>query len=131
MKPTPLFISHVGVPLCTQANGECTCMLQVEPHHFNSGGVVHGGVAYTLADTAMGAALLSGLLEEERCVTIDITMSYFRPVLSGTVECVAKVVNRGSSIASLEASVYAQGKVLVARASGNYAIVRARRPCET
>lgn len=125
MPDTPLFITHVGVHICEQRDGGCSCSLKVEPHHFNTGGIVHGGVAYTLADTAMGVALISCLPEGERCVTIDVSISYFKPVLTGILECAATVVNRGSSIANVEASIYAAG-VLVAKAAGNYAIVRSR-----
>ena len=126
MSQSPLlFIKHVGLELVEQGNGTSRWTLKVEPHHFNTAGVVHGGVAYTLADTAMGAAIIPGLAAGERCLTIDITTTYFKSVKGGVLECVAQVVNRGRSVASAECSVLADG-VVVARASGNYAIVRAR-----
>jgi acyl-CoA thioesterase len=114
-----------GLEIVEQGNGTCRCTLKVEPHHFNTAGVVHGGVAYTLADTAMGAAIIPGLAAGERCLTIDITTTYFKAVKGGVLECVARIVNRGRSVVSTECSVLADG-VVVARASGNYAIVQAR-----
>ena len=122
----PLFIHHLGLQLGERRDGMCTCTLQIEPHHCNTSGVVHGGVTYTLADTAMGAAVIPGLGPGERCVTIDITIAYFKPVTGGVLECAAHVVHRGGTIANVEASVYREG-VLVARASGNYAIVAPRQ----
>ena len=49
-------VHHTLVHICEQIDGGCNCSLKVEPHHFNTGGIVHGGVAYTLADTAMGSS---------------------------------------------------------------------------
>jgi len=65
--------------------------------------------------------VIPGLSDGERCVTI----TYFKPVLGGVLERVAQIVNRGKWVASIESSVLADG-VLIARASGNDAIVRPR-----
>jgi acyl-CoA thioesterase len=51
------FVEHVGVVIEEQRAGFSGCALAVAPHHFNTFGVVHGGVMFTLADTGMGAAL--------------------------------------------------------------------------
>jgi thioesterase superfamily protein len=41
--------------------------LEVEARHLNPDGTLHGGVIYSLADTAMGAALFSRLEPGEQC----------------------------------------------------------------
>lgn len=117
------FVEHVGIEITEQSDGSSTCVLAVAPHHFNSSGVVHGGAVFTLADTGMGAALIPGLQEGERCATIEIKINYFKPVVAGVLTCSTEVVNRGKSVAHLESSVYSAG-VLVARASGNFAIFK-------
>jgi acyl-CoA thioesterase len=58
------FVEHVGVVIEEQRAGFSRCALAVAPHHFNTLGVVHGGVMFTLADTGMGAALIPDLQEE-------------------------------------------------------------------
>jgi acyl-CoA thioesterase len=121
-KPRP-FVEHVGIDVTEQRDGFSTCVLSVAPHHFNSSGVVHGGAIFTLADTGMGAALIDGLQEGEWCATIDITINYLKPVLAGTLTCSTEVINRGKSVAHLESHVHSSG-VLVAKASGNYAIFK-------
>ena len=50
-------------------------------------------------------------------------MTYFKAVASGEVTCRTQLVNRGKRIAYLESSLH-QGDVLLARASGTYAIFR-------
>jgi len=51
------FVDHVGICIEEQRDGFSRCRLSIEDHHFNSASIVHGGVLFTLADTAMGAAL--------------------------------------------------------------------------
>jgi acyl-CoA thioesterase len=65
------FLEHVGVEIEEQRAGFSRCTLAVAPHHFNSSGVVHGGVVFTLADTGMGAALIPDLQPGEKCATIE------------------------------------------------------------
>ena len=97
----------------------------VQDFHFNSAGMLHGGVCFTLADTAMGAALLPALEPDQRCATIEIKINYFKPVMAGTLLCRTELVNRGKSVANLEARIHLDA-VLVAQANGNYAIFKPR-----
>jgi acyl-CoA thioesterase len=103
--------------------GYSRCTLAVSEKHLNPHGVVHGAVAYALADTGMGAALFPTLSPGELCATIEIKISYFKPVASGALRCDTEIVNRGKKVASLESSVFA-GELLVAKASGTYSIFR-------
>lgn len=98
----------------------------VQDFHFNSAGMLHGGVCFTLADTAMGAALLPALEPDQRCATIEIKINYFKPVTAGTIVCEATLVHRSRSVASLEADLFV-GDARVARASGTFSIFT-RRP---
>ena len=119
----PRFIHHVGVKVDEVKPGTSRCTLDVQDFHRNGTGVVHGGVMFTLADTAMGAALYKSLDEGEICATIEIKIGYFKPVFGGALVCEATLLNKGKSIASLEATVH-QGDVLVSKASGTFAIFR-------
>ena len=119
------FVRHVGV--CIDESpphpGRSRCTLPVEPHHFNSSGIVHGGVLFTLADTAMGAALLPLLEAGEGCATIEVKINYFKPVVCGPVVCIGQVVNKGRTVVNLEASLQV-GETLVAKANGSFAVFR-------
>jgi acyl-CoA thioesterase len=97
--------------------------LEVGPQHLNPHRVAHGAVLYALADTGMGLALYPTLADGEICATIEIKINYFKPVHAGVLDCVTELVNRGRSVAHLESRLYV-GDVLVASASGNYAIFK-------
>ena len=107
----------------SQAGGRSRCTLVVEAFHRNSTGRVHGGVAFTLADTGMGAALYPALEPGELCATIEIKINYFKPILGGQLVCLSQIVNKGRRVANMESSVYVDD-VLVARANGSFAIFR-------
>ena len=117
------FVHHVGLSFEETQAGHARCTLDVQDFHLNGTGVVHGGVLFTLADTAMGGALYGSLDEGEICATIEIKIGYFKPVFSGALVCEATLLNKGKSIASLEATIR-QGDVLVSKASGTFAVFR-------
>jgi len=101
--------------------GQSRGHIEIRNALLNPHGVVHGGVLYSLADTCMGGALYSLLADGQSCATIDCSITYFRPVADGVVTCTARVVNKGRSIAALEADLVAGGKT-VAKAYGNFSI---------
>lgn len=104
--------------------GASRMLLEAGERHLNPHQVVHGAVLYAMADTGMGAALYPTLAEGEICATIEIKISYFKPVRMGPVVCETTLVNRGKTVAHLESRITQHG-VLVAAANGNYAIFKA------
>ena len=119
--PAHPFADLIGLRTDGRGTGASEMSLEVSPDHMNPHGVVHGAVLYALADTGMGAALYPTLAEGEICATIEIKISYFKPVTGGELVCRTVLVNRGKSVANLESRLYL-GDQLVAAASGNYAI---------
>ena len=120
------FAELIGLTFAASAPGSSRCSLTLTPEHLNPHGVVHGAVVFALADTGMGAALYPTLAAGESCATIEIKISYFRPVSRGALVCESTLVNRGRSVAHLDARVYAAGDRLIAAASGNFAIFALR-----
>jgi acyl-CoA thioesterase len=103
--------------------GAATFGLTVRDDHLNPYGVVHGGVVYSLVDTAMGAALHTRLAQGERCATIEIKINYLAPVAEGELRAEAHLVERTKRIGVLEARVrVAGGEQLVAVATGTFYI---------
>lgn len=95
--------------------------LDVEERLLNPYGGLHGAALYALADTGMGAALVEELTEGKRMATIEIKISYLRPVTDGTVTCETTLLNRGQSVAYLESELRNDGRQ-VARATGSFSI---------
>ena len=76
-------------------------------YHYNPIGVVHGGVAATLLDSAMGCAVHSMLPAGASYTTLEIKVNYIRPMTTetGPVRCEAKVIHVGARTASAEGRI--------------------------
>jgi acyl-CoA thioesterase len=68
--------------------------------------IVHGGVIFTLADTAMSMALLSLLPQGTRFGTVEAKINFLLPVRAGELLAEGTVVHMGRSTAVTEATVY-------------------------
>lgn len=121
MKADRPFVNHVGVEIAEHRAGYSRCVLTIDPVHFNSSGIVHGGVLFTLADTGMGAALFAALAPDQAGATVEIKINYFRPVTQGELECVSTLIHQGRSVANIESKLRVDGQ-LVAKANGTFAI---------
>lgn len=119
------FVSLIGLRVTDRSESEVRYELDVQPQLMNPYGTLHGGVVYSLADTAMGGALEGALAENELTATIEIKINYLAPVRDGTVHCITRILKRGKRIATLESDVYS-GDQLVAKALGSFAIFEVR-----
>ena len=106
--------------------GRAVFELTLRREHLNPHGVVHGGVVYTLVDTAMGGALTSRLEPAERCATLEIKINYLAAVVDGRLVCEASLLERTRRIGVLEARVRDDAKRLVALATGSFYITEPR-----
>ena len=84
--------------------------------HYNPIGAVHGGLAATLLDSAMGCAVQSTLPAGRAYTTLEVKVNYVRAMTreTGRVLCEANVLHAGGTIATAEGRVFAEetGKLL-------------------
>jgi len=84
--------------------------------HYNPIGVVHGGYAMTLLDSAMGCAVQSTLAAGEGYTSLETSVNFVRPITleTGRVRCEGKVLHRGGRVATAEGRLIAEntGKLL-------------------
>ena len=100
------FAELLGIKIEEINQGTSKCSMEVQEQFFNPNQVLHGGALFSLADTGMGAALFPSLDKGYVCASIEIKMNYYRPVRSGALTCIGKVLNKGKTIANVEASIY-------------------------
>ena len=87
---------------------------------YNPIGVVHGGLVCTLADTVAACAVHSTLPAGLAYTSIDLNVSYIRPVTrdSGTLRATGTVVKPGRRVAFSRAEILdGQGKVVATATS--------------
>ena len=98
--------------------------------HYNPIGVVHGGYAMTMLDSALGCAIHSTLPPGAIYGTIDTHARLLRAITkeTGTIRCEANVVSASRTLATSEARIVDGAGVLLATGTTACAI---RRPPPT
>jgi uncharacterized protein (TIGR00369 family) len=73
--------------------------------HYNPIGVVHGGYAATLLDSALGSAVQTTLPAGTAYTSLTLEVKYVRPITreTGRVRCDAEVIHRGRRQQTAEA----------------------------
>ncbi|GGC96011.1 MULTISPECIES: PaaI family thioesterase [Halopseudomonas] len=114
------FTRMLGLEFKSIEVGTCTLTLPIREDHFNSTERVHGGVIFSLLDSAMGAAAFSVLEPHESTATVECKINYTRAVVGGELECIGKVVHAGTRTVVVDGEIRQDG-ALVAKALGTFA----------
>ena len=114
------FARLLGIELDEVGSGTATLGLNVRKELTQNHGVVHGGAIASLIDTATAFAIISLLKPGERVTTVDLTISYLRPLTAGRVTAVAKVVRAGQRLFVVSAEVFGKDAKLATTALSTY-----------
>jgi uncharacterized protein (TIGR00369 family) len=111
------WMKTLGARIIEAEPGRVVLELEAGPEHRHGGGVVQGGVITQIADAAMGMSL--GTLQEDGVwnTTIELKINFLRPVISGRIRAVGRVVEMKQTLLFSEADVLDDQGRLVARAS--------------
>jgi len=94
--------------------GWAEMVLEVRKEHTNPLGIAHGGVAFSLLDTAMGMAVRTMGFE---VTTIEMNINYLSPGRIGTrMRAEGKLVHLGKKIIVAEGEIYREDGKLMAKA---------------
>ncbi len=110
----------LGIQLEKVAPGEATLTLAIRPELTQNHGVVHGGAIASLLDTATAFAILTLLEPDERVTTVDLTISYLRPAVEGTLQATARVLRQGRRLFTVSAELVDSGGTLLTTALSTY-----------
>jgi uncharacterized protein (TIGR00369 family) len=113
--PPPPFATLLGVRLVEVSDGCAVFEATPREEHYNPAGVVHGGFAMSLLDSALGCAINSKLPAGSAYATIDVHVRLMRPIIieTGTVRCEARVATMTKSLATAEGEILdGAGRVL-------------------
>jgi acyl-CoA thioesterase len=119
------FFQHLRLTSAHMDGDAAVITLDVKPEHLSPTKAVHGGVIFSLADTAMGMAIWKTLLPGETPATISASIDYLAPVWDGTLVCEARVTSRGRRIAFTHAIVRHSDGRAVAQVTGSFHIGKA------
>ena len=120
----------LGMEIESVEPGRVQFTLSTRPDFANPHGMLHGGITATLLDSAMGCAVLSGLPPHVGFTTVDLAVTYLRPVSLDGVELRAhgEIIHLGRRIAAAEGRVIDGRDRLIATGTTTCQILREDTP---
>jgi len=116
-----------GTELVTYQPGVVTIAAEIEEHHHNPQGIVHGGVLAGLLDTACGLALRSLLPADRTHRTVQLSINYLKAARSGRITATGRAVHKGRSMGVAEAEARDDRDRVLARATATFMTLPAAR----
>jgi len=97
---------------------------------YNPIGVVHGGLVCTLSDSAAGCAVQTSLEAGVAYTSIDINVTYLRPVTkdSGLIRAIGRLTKPGRKVAYATVEVTDRVGKMLAQATSSCLIMDTRDP---
>ena len=124
--PAPPIATLMNMWLVEITEGRAVFAAEPAEYHYNPIGSVHGGLAATLLDSALGCAIHSTLPKGLGYTTLEIKVNYLRPMKreTGVVYCEGKVIHVGGRIATAEARLTDEAGKLYAHGTTTCIIMR-------
>lgn len=114
------FHKAVGIEFIELHEDGATMRLMVRDEHLNGAGVVHGGVTFTLADSALGYGIYRTL--GKPCTTAEMKINYIRPAMGGVLVARSRIVKKGRRLVVARAEVTCDG-LQVAQVLSTFAVL--------
>src|SRR5438874_2204527 len=124
--PPPPIANLMGFDIVEVGEGEVVFAVEPQEFHYNPIGVVHGGLAATLLDSAMGCAVQSTLPIGAGYTTLDIHVNLVRAITkdTGLMRCEGEVIHAGQRTATAQARLIDASGKLYAHATTTCMIFR-------
>ena len=121
MMQTDSHSQWLGVDVKSVNLGSCTLSIIVRPEMVNGFGICHGGITYSLSDSALAFASNS---YGNHCVSIETSIHHLRPVTVGnTLTATCAEINRGKSLGLYEVRILNENNKLVSFFKGQVKIL--------
>jgi uncharacterized protein (TIGR00369 family) len=113
------FPAHCGFEVDRVESGVFETHLTVRKMHRQQDGFVHAGVMATMADHTAGYAAFTLVPDNQRILTIEFKINYFKPAVGESIICRSRVIHPGKKVLVSESEVYSvhkKSEKLVAKA---------------
>ena len=113
---------HLGYRLVEWAENHAVMELDIQDHHRNRAGILHGGVLATLMDTVSGYAVCYCAVpgNVRRSVTLTLTTNFVGMGKDGTVRVVGKKQGGGRKVVFTQATAYNADGDVIGTATGTF-----------
>jgi uncharacterized protein (TIGR00369 family) len=125
--PATNFNQYLGIRLVRSHADGITIECRLRKELLNFVGVLHGGVTATLADVAVGQALGKRLGSMRASTTVELKISYLRPVTGRRVTARSHLLRIGKTLCTARVDVFDEENELAAVALVTYMLLDVRR----
>lgn len=117
------FLKNIDITVEETREGYVRLSVPLADNLMRIGGIMNGGAALTLIDTAGGLAAmtLDGVMNE---VTTNLSVNFIRPVKEGPVKVIANVMKNGKNLAFCRIEIRDEKEELYVDAIGNWFVFR-------
>jgi uncharacterized protein (TIGR00369 family) len=122
-KKRPACSETLGMRLDAVDQAAMTIRLTFEaaPAFANPTGAIQGGFLAAMLDEAMSTCCIIASNVTMNAPTLEMKVSYLRPLFVGPVACTARILKLGRSVAFVEAELFTPDGEIAARASATQA----------
>jgi uncharacterized protein (TIGR00369 family) len=123
--PPPPMAKLIGFRMAIAEPGRVVMELDAEESLENTIGLLHGATAAALLDTAMGCAISTMLPAGQTSVTLDLKLTYLRPLSakSGTIQAEGKIIKLGRQTSYTEGFVRDGAGNLAVHATATFSMI--------
>jgi uncharacterized protein (TIGR00369 family) len=124
--PPPPIAHTLGFTLAEVDDGRAVFTVEPAEFHYNPIGMVHGGVAATLLDSAMGCAVHTRLPAGVGYTTLEMKINLLRAITvdTGPARCEGTLLHLGKTTALAEARLTDESGRLLAHATSTCLLIR-------
>ena len=124
MDPTGI-ASLLDIRCAEVEDGRVVFTCKTRPDFANPHGLLHGGIAATLLDSAMGCAVHTTLPANQAYTSLDISVRYIRAgsIDGGELRAEGRVVHRGRKVRTAEATLTDEAGKLIATATSSLMVL--------
>jgi uncharacterized protein (TIGR00369 family) len=90
------FVDHIGIRFTWFDGEQIAGEIEIANHHMQPGGVVHGGVYLSIAETIAGAGSQLMVMDEGKTAYGGtVNSQHIAPVTTGTITATGKLIHKG------------------------------------
>jgi uncharacterized protein (TIGR00369 family) len=113
----------LGLELKEVTPGRAVFECEVRENLMQKRAIVHGGVLASIVDSACAVAAISLIYPKANATTINLRVSYLKPLSQGTFRAEGKCIKAGKTICFCEAQVFNDRNEIVCTASSELMVV--------
>ena len=116
------FWDFIGCKIVDVSEKKVVVAFEIEPHHLNLIGILHGGMHASAIDSAMGIIVMLAR-PEANVVTVGLNMNYVAPTSEGRVLVTAELIHSSRKLITAQAFARKENGDLLAFGTGTFRVL--------